>query len=112
MNYVQVELGGKLRGLKFNQGAHAEIQAMYKVGMKAIQVSYIVVYGGLLGNCFVKQIEPDFTFEEVCDWCDKLTVEQANAITDAYTGSLPVVEDKKKVIKKSPAKNTKRNVLK
>ncbi len=113
-NYVQINLGGQLRGLKFNQGAHAEIQSRYKEGQNETFISYIVIYGGLLGNCFVKEIEPDFTFENVCDWADQMTVEDVNAITQAYAASLPVIAevDKKKVTKKSVVKNTKSNVLK
>jgi hypothetical protein len=33
---------------------------------------YAMVYGGLRGNSYVKREEPDYTFENVCDWCDDL----------------------------------------
>lgn len=32
---------------------------------------YGAVYAGLVANCKVKQEEPDFTFEQVCDWVDE-----------------------------------------
>lgn len=31
---------------------------------------YWAVYAGLLANCRAKQIDPDFTFEQVTDWVD------------------------------------------
>lgn len=33
---------------------------------------YATFYAGLMGNCKVKSEEPDFNFEDVCDWVDKL----------------------------------------
>jgi hypothetical protein len=111
-NYVQIELGGELRGLKFNQGAHVEIQEKLQGIKNPVFASYAVIYGGLIGNCFVKGIEPNFTFEEVCDWSDKIKIDDVNLIVSAYKASLPVVDDKKKVIKQSMQKSIKRKALK
>lgn len=111
-NYVQIEIGGELRGLKFNQGANVEIQLKIGKSKNAMFGCYAVVYGGLIGNCFVKGIEPDFTFEDVCGWVDEIQDESIfTSITDAYKASLPVVEETAKK-KKLPQRNTKRNALK
>lgn len=34
--------------------------------------TYGAVYAGLLANCKVKREEPDFTYEQVCDYVDEL----------------------------------------
>lgn len=111
-NYVQIELGGEKRGLKFNQGAHVEIQQLIEGQKNPVFVSYAVIYGGLIGNCFAKRIEPDFTFEQVCDWSDKMNPADAPIILEAYKASLPPVEDKKKIVTQSQRKSTKKNALK
>lgn len=73
MSYIQIELGGKPRGLKFNQLA---IQTYLKNVDWQNQIEagevYAMFYGGLIGNCYVKREDPDFTFEQVTDWVDTL----------------------------------------
>ena len=70
MSYVQIEIGGKLRGLKFNQLSLEEYTK--HVGTGNASAIYATFYAGLVGNCYVKQEEPDFTFEEVTEWVDKI----------------------------------------
>lgn len=70
MNYIQVNIGGKDRGLKFNQLALEEYTK--NVGLSTATAIYATFYAGLMGNCYVKQEDPDFTFEQVCDWVDKM----------------------------------------
>ena len=70
MNYIQIEIGGKLRGLKFNQ-LSLEVYTKH-VGTGMSSAIYATFYAGLVGNCYVKQEEPDFTFEDVTDWVDHL----------------------------------------
>lgn len=113
MSYIQVEFLGKLRGFKFNQAALVEMQL--KIGKKttnAVVYSYAIIWGGLIGNCIVKNEEEDFTYEQVCDAADKLDPETLTKIGDCFRSVLPPVEDKKKVIKKSAPKNTKHKVSK
>lgn len=69
MSYIQVELGGKLRGLKFNQLA-IEVISTYNDAQTNSGFLYAMIYGGLKGNSYVKREEPDYTFEDVCDWVD------------------------------------------
>jgi hypothetical protein len=71
MSYLQLELGGKLRGLKFNQLA-IEIISTHNDNSTNSAFMYAMIYGGLMGNSYVKREEPDYTFEEVCDWVDAM----------------------------------------
>lgn len=71
MSYLQIEIGGKQRGLKFNQLA-IEIMSQYNDTGTNTGFMYAMIYGGLRGNSYVKREEPDYTFENVCDWVDEL----------------------------------------
>lgn len=73
MNYLQIEIGGKHRGLKFNQLAFQLFcqKAKFELAAETSQV-YAMFYGGLVGNCVAKGEEEDFTYEQVCDWVDEL----------------------------------------
>ena len=73
-NYIQVEIGGRLRGLKFNQLSLEEYTKHVRIGTAS--AIYATFFAGLMGNCYVKNEEPDFTFEEVCDWVDELYAKQ------------------------------------
>lgn len=79
MSYLQMELGGKLRGLKFNQLA-IEILSQHNDNTTSTGFMYAMVYGGLRGNSYVKREEPDYTFEDVCDWCDAMPNKDENII--------------------------------
>ncbi len=74
MSYIKIELGGKERGLKFNQLALEVMSGL--AGEVVTQNVYAMFYGGLRGNSFVKREEPDYSFENVCDWVDELYVEK------------------------------------
>lgn len=115
MSYVKIEIGGKERGLKFNQLANVEYLTIVDGKTNPMIHSYALIYAGLYSNCIVKREEPDFSFEDVCEWCDQ--VKDANVfvkILETYKATLPVVDEvKKKVVKKKlPLKNTKKNVVK
>ncbi len=113
MSYIQVEFLGKLRGFKFNQAALVEMQLKNGNNVtNAVQYSYAIIWGGLIGNCIVKCEEPDFTYEDVCDAADKLDADTLSKIGDCFKSVLPPIEPKKKVIKKSAPKNTKHKVSK
>jgi len=86
MSYIQIDLGGKLRGLKFNQLA-IEVIGTHNDTTTNTGFLYAMVYGGLRGNSYVKREEPDYTFEQVCDWVDEMPNkdEQITAITNTMT---------------------------
>lgn len=71
MSYLQIDLGGKMRGLKFNQLA-IEIISTYNDLESNTSFLYAMIYGGLRGNTYVKREEANYTFEEVCDWVDSM----------------------------------------
>lgn len=102
MSYIKLELGGKDRGLKFNQLA-LEIMSGYASATVTTANVYAMFYGGLRGNSYVKREEPDYTFEEVCDWVDLLyaekktdiikQVEQVLTETQVYKSLIEVKKD-------------------
>jgi hypothetical protein len=72
MSYIQIEIGGKARGLKFNQMAvEVFTQHLTDVGFDTSTV-YAMMYAGLVANCYQKQEEPFFTFADVIDWVDAI----------------------------------------
>ena len=76
MSYTQIEIGGKLRGLKFNQEAlELFVKHIDWLNQTAASEVYAGFYGGLVANARVKREEVDFNFENVCDWVDELTPE-------------------------------------
>lgn len=115
MSYILLkDFIGKDRGLKFDQGAHVEIALKIGDSKNAAFGGYAVIWGGLVACCFRKSEEVDFTFEQVCDAADKLTVDQIKQITECYVSTLNFQKDvdvKKKKPQSAP-KSTKRNVLK
>jgi len=88
MSYLQLELGGKLRGLKFNQLA-IEIISTHNDNSTNSAFMYAMIYGGLMGNSYVKREEPDYTFEEVCDWVDEMANKNAaiTKVTEVLTST-------------------------
>ncbi len=83
MSYVQVNMGGKLRGMKFNKMAQLIVSEKVVPGNTMSGV-YALVYAGLSANCYVKGEPEDFTFEQVCDWADELSAEDSNKIKAAF----------------------------
>lgn len=139
MSYIQIELGGKLRGLKFNMFALEEytkrigialnyaIKANKNKDIEDVSLSqatlvYACVYSGLIGNYYAKEIDQDFTFEDVTDWVDAASNTDLEAAcnclseTERYKEKLQAIKsvveavegkvDKKKATKKSGLKST------
>lgn len=84
MSYIQLELGGKTRGLKFNQMAVITMTNYLDFNNLAATYGYALVYAGLVANCYVKREEPDFNFEQVCDWVETLTPEQLMDVRNCF----------------------------
>jgi hypothetical protein len=86
MSYVQIEIGGKLRGLKFNQmTVEVFTQHLTDVGFDTSTV-YAMMYAGLIANCYQKQEEANFTFGDVVDWVDAI-------VDSGDTSSIEKVKD-------------------
>jgi hypothetical protein len=66
-----ITINGKAVGVRFNMQAVAEMAGMKGSG-NAIKNVLSVIWGGILGFAFIKQQEPEVTFEEVCDWYEAI----------------------------------------
>jgi len=76
MSYIKVDLGGKERGLKFNQLAlETYVKNIDFTGGSVVSAVYATFYAGLIGNSYAKQEDVDYTFENVTDWVDTLYAE-------------------------------------
>lgn len=84
MSYIQIEIGGRLRGLKFNRGAYVIFTQSVDFEFFVATYAYGFVYAGLMGNCYVKREDPDFTFEQVCEWVDALPIEVLQGVQKVF----------------------------
>lgn len=119
MNYIQINIGGKDRGLKFNQLSLETYTKCVDFERANSSTIYATFYAGLTGNCYVKREEPDFTFEDVTDWVDELYSEgrkkeiekvcEVWAETNVYKEWLKEFQDKVATILQ-PEKKTKKKV--
>ena len=75
--YIQIDILGKMRGLKFGMIAVQQItQEAQKLGKYLgpsvdFAMVAVIVYWGMYNNCHVKREDPDFTFEDVSDYVDE-----------------------------------------
>jgi hypothetical protein len=69
--YTEISILGRVAGLKFNMYAVERFEEI-KGTSGTVRNFTAVIWAGLLGNCFAKQIEPEFTFEQVCDFVEEL----------------------------------------
>jgi len=102
MSYLQINIGGKERGLKFNQLA-IETIAKYNDAETISGLLYAMIYGGLKANAYVKREEPDFTFEQVCDWVDEL--ENKEEISDNISRCVMETQSWKNLTKSAETEN-------
>lgn len=107
--YIQIDLGGELRSLKFNMYA-IEIIAE-KGNTSPIGNLAVFIYAGLCGNAFVKSAGSDAvckeTFENIFEWAEDIFINRKevfeqvlNAFYEGKTKIEQTGEDKKKVKKK------------
>jgi hypothetical protein len=96
--YIQAEILGKVRGLKFGTLAAENITMRLLALGSATNGNYssammsIIMYWGLFNNYFVKQQDMDFDFEQVSDFVDEKfgkpdTEEYFSPIIKAYEES-------------------------
>ena len=106
MNYKQMEIGGKPRGMKFNQMTVVTMTQYLDFDNSAATYPYALVYAALYANCYVKREEVDFTFEQVCEWVDEMPMEQVLEIRDmfentqAFKNLIPAQEKTEEMTKK------------
>lgn len=123
MSYIQIEIGGKLRGLKFNQGALIIFQGRIDKENYEATTGYALIYAGLKLNAYVKgeefldyteeeingkpvKVGTPITFEKVCDWVDELNEQTVLSVincfkeTQAYKNLIPEAKEEGEEIKK------------
>lgn len=92
--YIQLELGGKKRGVKFGNYALIEYSKLNNTGVvefneqNPIKLCADLVYCGLKNNCFVKKETEDFTYEDVVMWVDDMPISQITEITKVFEESV------------------------
>jgi hypothetical protein len=83
-NYISMEIGGKVRGLKFNVGTLkclADITGTDPLKYKSESDNFTdilpyatkIVHAALLSNCLSKKEAPDFSGEDIELWINDLT---------------------------------------
>lgn len=96
--YIQLELGGKKRGVKFGNYALIEYSKLNGTGVvefneqNPIKLCADLVYCGLKNNCFVKKEIEDFTYEDVVMWVDDMPIQQITEITQVFEESVKATQ--------------------
>jgi len=93
--YLQIELGGKKQGLKFNIGAFRFIGELTNgdplrfakssddLG-EQYRIVKTLVHAGLLSNALSKGVDPDFTDKDVTAWVSELSAAEGSEIINAF----------------------------
>ena len=107
MAYIQIEIGGKLRGLKFNmQLAKDEFLKTIDFKNYLSTANYAMFWAGLYANAYVKKEElttledVSATFENVCEWVDALdqeTIDRVSLVLNESAWFKALVEASKKI---------------
>lgn len=107
--YINIQLGGKKRGIKFGNRALLDVMAKHQVS-EGIKFSFDLVvdliYFGLINNCMIKRENVDFTEEDVVEWVDDMAMpdllEVFNTFQASYSGEAE--PGAKKITKSNAAK--------
>lgn len=91
--YVNIELGGKKRGIKFGNRALLDIMSKHQVtGDIKFSFDLVVdlIFFGLVNNCMIKKENVDFNEEDVAAWADDMALpdlmEVFNVFQKSYAG--------------------------
>lgn len=99
MKYMQLELGGEKRGLKFNVGTLKRLNENFDIDPLHWQIKestlqevlpYVekITFAALINNCIANGHQPNFTFEMVQRWVEDLDPEQIAEIATIYNSML------------------------
>lgn len=109
--YLNLNLGGVNRGIKFGNRALIDIMSKHQVSTGitfSFDLIVDLVYFGLLNNCMIKKENPDFTPEDVEQWVDDLEMpklmEIFNTFEKSYSGEEVTPGEPTKVAKLNAAK--------
>lgn len=122
MSYIQINLGGKPRGLKFNQeGIEIFFRRINWDERTAASEVYAAFYGGLCANIRVKGSDEVISYEDCCDWVDELTEPEKEEVmkvmgeTVKYKEALDKIKDRIRLLADAvtdDAKTKKKAVMK
>lgn len=93
VNYLQIEIGGKLRGLKFNTLTVSQFNKKVIPDDYIGSSAYSLIWAALFSNCYSKGVEVDFTFEEVQDWTEKMNAEDLQKVQVCFEGLFDFKKD-------------------
>lgn len=120
MNYLQLNIDGRLHGLKFNQMMYMVFYENLDQERFTATFYYAAVYAALKANAYVKKEEFITSFEEVCDWVDGMTEEDKEKVMEVFNGTAywkeqvkkgkELTEEKTPAEKKSKLKSTTKKV--
>lgn len=108
--YIQLELGGKKRGIKFGNYALMEYSKLNGTDVaefnesNPIKLCADLVYCGLKNNCFIKKEIEDFTQDDVLAWVDDMPMSQITDIIQVFEESVRLsqgIQDTQEAITKS-----------
>lgn len=99
MSHIKITLNQKEYGLKFNQLA-IELISMYSDSSTTTGFVYSMIYGGMRGHSYVNRQEPDYTFEQVCDWIDEIEAAEKSQMVEDVSKVLTDTQVWKTLIKK------------
>lgn len=97
-NYMSLEIGGKVRGLKFNVGTlkclgdiiNGEDPLKFKAQSDnfadILPYATKIAHAAMLSNCLSKKEAPDFTAEDVEQWVNDLSGFDLTTIINNYNG--------------------------
>lgn len=112
MSYIEIKIGGELRGLKFNQLAYINFYKKVDQEDYVGTFHYAAVWGALKATAYVKGLEFTENWETVCEWVDAISVEDKEKITHEFSSTATfknLVKDgseEKEPPKKKTLKNT------
>lgn len=98
-NYLQIDVGGQKRGLKFNMGTYEailELTGKDPLAYVPESNSYAdlrpyaknIFHAALLSNCRSQKVAPDFAQEDVDAWFDELSIQDVTLIINLHTGKV------------------------
>ena len=100
--YIRAYILGEERGLKFgNLAAENIVVRLTQLGIATGGSNYsgamisTIIYWGLFCNCIAKEVEPDFSFEDVMDWVDDMTNEPTPETAEMLTRIVRTYEESK-----------------
>jgi hypothetical protein len=92
--YIQLELGGKKRGIKFGNYALMEYSKINGTGVvefneeNPIKLCSDLIYCGLKNNSYIKKEIMDFTMDDVLVWVDDMPMSQVTDVISLFEQSV------------------------